>query len=213
MNDPRWTAGRLASILLADRQHIFLEGMRQVLQRSSKPQCKVIGQFNRVERLVDSLSSTRADLVILDPAPHGPTLIAKIHRLHPHLRIIVVSNVRNQREAQRYLTSGAAGFVSKSGPVDDLQMAIRQVLDGGTFLSKDIARSDANGQQPKDQGLTRREVEVLRLITEGFSNKDIGKQLFISDQTVSVHRKNIMRKMSVRNTAALVRTAFEQQLI
>ncbi len=214
MNDPRWTAGRIASVLLADRQHIFLEGLKQVLQRSSKPRCKIIGQYNQLDRLVDSIGNQRADVLIIDPSPLGPSLISKLHRQMPALRLLVVSNVRNQREAQRYVTAGAAGFVSKSGPIEDLLMAMRKVLEGGNYLSADFGRSDSGaGKLPKDQCLTRREVEVLRLITEGLSNKDIGKKLFISDQTVSVHRKNIMRKMAVRNTAALVRTAFEQQLI
>ncbi len=217
MNDPRWTAGRAVSVVLADQQHIFLEGLRQVLQRSSLQRFDVKALVSRPESLLDALTRQPAELIILDPAMArgmGTALVAKIKRRYPGTRLLVVSAEQGRQDAQRYLTAGADAYLPKSGPVEDLYLALSRVLEGGTYLSRELSEEDqAEDGLPRDQRLTRREVEVLRLISQGLSNKDIGRQLYISDQTVSVHRKNIMRKMSVKNTAALVRLAFERQLI
>jgi DNA-binding NarL/FixJ family response regulator len=112
----------------------------------------------------------------------------------------------------------------KSGTKDELFWAIEEVINGHTFLGNGVALIDmrmmpgAESAQPdkrfaRKHGLTRREMEIMRYIGQALKNKDIAEKLYISDQTVSVHRKNIMRKLAVNNTASLIKIAFENNLV
>lgn len=118
--------------------------------------------------------------------------------------------------------AGADGYLLKSGATEELFQAIEQVLEGRTFTGSGVMLLEP-GQANKNNhpdgarrkhGLTRREIEIMRYIGQALNNKDIATRLFISDQTVSVHRKNIMRKLCrINNTATLIKLAFENHLV
>jgi len=120
--------------------------------------------------------------------------------------------------------AGADGYMLKSGSKDELFHAIEEVIEGHTYIGNGLAlveHRNGNGSDvispdkrfARTYGLTRREMEVMRYIGQALNNKDIAEKLFISDQTVSVHRKNIMRKLGVNNTASMIKIAFENNLV
>jgi DNA-binding NarL/FixJ family response regulator len=120
--------------------------------------------------------------------------------------------------------AGADGYILKSGTKDELFHAIEEVIDGHTFVGRGVMLVDRHNGHGADtgmpdkrfarrHGLTPREMEIMRYIGQALNNKDISEKLYISDQTVSVHRKNIMRKLGVNNTASLIKIAFENNLV
>ena len=147
-----------------------------------------------------------------------------IKKSHPGLRVLVFTLSDDSRLIKATFRSGADGVLLKSVSREELMLAIEDVMNGKTFVGKGITLTDRpaangiNGPLPENRfarkyGLTRREMEVMRYIGQVMSNKDIAEKLYISDQTVSVHRKNIMRKLGVNNTASLIKIAFENNLV
>ena len=138
-------------------------------------------------------------------------------------RGVVVMTVQDDpRLVKAAFRAGADGYLLKSGTTEELFQAIEQVVEGHTFTGSGVmmlepSQTTKNSHPDKTfarkHGLTRREIEIMRYIGQALNNKDIATRLFISDQTVSVHRKNIMRKLRVNNTATLIKIAFENHLV
>ena len=166
------------------------------------------------------------DLVFLDlnlGRVNGLDLIKPIKEVSPKTKILIVSGYDNQKFVKRAFLNGADGYLLKGSKRVELVEAIETVMMNNTFMGKGVQVSallnQTNERSGKDPGhqyldaysvrqrLTKREHEILQLITQAYSNKQIGEKLFISDQTVSVHRKNIMRKLGVTNTVSLVKAA------
>jgi len=171
--------------------------------------------------LVTILKRKRIDLVLLDlnlGRLNGLDLISTIKELAPDARIIILTSYKDSKVVKQAFLGGADGFVLKSARLEELEEAIQTVMENNTFMGTGVQvsahplRSVARNGHYQDAfsvkyRLTKREQEILTLITQAFSNKEIAQQLFISDQTVSVHRKNIMRKLGVSNTVSLVKAA------
>ena len=143
-------------------------------------------------------------------------MVAGREKNHAKTRVLVLSANQTTNLAQDAFAAGADGFMLKSSTKDELLEAISQIVDGKRFLGNfnfaqeqtpDPAQSFA-----AKYGLTPREMEILQHIAQAKDNQEIGTQLFISHQTVSVHRKNIMRKLGVNSTANLIKIAFENRL-
>lgn len=215
MNDPRWSAGRTINVVIADQQYIFLEGLKKVLGNMTGFQFNILATVHQAPTLVETLSRYPADVLLLDPqsiGASGPAQIAKIRRRYPALKLLVLTADNSEKLANRMLTAGAQGVFLKNRTGEEFAAALAKVLAGQTFVDHGLS-DEPQVPAGVDIRLTRREKEILGLITQGLNNKAIGNKLFISDQTVSVHRKNIMRKLSVNNTATLVRMALEYQLV
>jgi DNA-binding NarL/FixJ family response regulator len=216
-------------LIVADDQPIFIEGLRTVLS-SSEPQlhCLVKGVARDGRQIIDLIRDNDADLLLLDINlldPDSLKLLPELKKSSNKLRVIVMTSYDDPRLVKAAFRAGADGYLLKNSSQEELLRAIYEVvLAGNTFMGRGVAVSDRlsgemNGaNMPDDRfmrkyGLTRREMEVMRYIGQAFSNKDIADQLFISDQTVSVHRKNIMRKIGVKSTASLIKIAFEHNLV
>ena len=216
------------NIVVADNQPIFIEGLKSVLSLNSGSEAVTLKGIARNRAEIEQLlGSGDVDILMLDlnlPEPDSLKLIAQLKASYATIRILVMSVHDDPRLVKAAFRGGADGYMLKKGDPDELFRAIREVSEGNTFMGKGVAVSDRlpgsapAGSLPEDRfvrkyGLTRREMEVMRYIGQAFSNKDIAKQLFISDQTVSVHRKNIMRKLGVKSTANLIRIAYENNLV
>ena len=215
-------------IVVADDQPIFIEGLISVLaQAGSTPSYIIKGVARTGSQIVMLLREHEADLLLLDlnlPEPDSLKLLPDLKRSYPNLRILVMTTHDDPRLVKAAFRAGADGYLLKNGSKEELFRAFREVLEGNTFMGRGVAVTDrhANGaggaNMPEDRfirkyGLTKREMEVMRFIGQAFSNKTIAEQLFISDQTVSVHRKNIMRKIGVKSTASLIKIAYENNLV
>lgn len=219
---------RFLNVLVADDHPIFVEGLQAVL---SNPGGKFAYQIKGVARtgsqVAQMLNENPADLLLMDlnlPETDSLKILPTFKKGSANPRVLVMTMYDDPRLVKAAFKAGADGYMLKSGSKDELFHAIEEVIEGHTYLGRGIALVDqqylngSDGVSPdkrfaRKYGLTRREMEVMRYIGQALNNKDIATRLYISDQTVSVHRKNIMRKLGVNNTATLIKMAFENNLV
>lgn len=219
----------LVKTLLADNHRIFLEGLKTVLKNDPHFQHKIVGCTPSGQRLLELWQEHQPDLLIMDLNlidKHGLEVIERIVQgEQPKPRILLVTAYQDPKILRAALDQGADGYLSKYKGVPDLYEAVEEVLAGNVYRSEPLKQGiDRQPAEKNDRNtnisevfikkhrLTKRETQILALISQALSNKEIGRKLFISDQTVSVHRKNIMRKLGVKNTAGLIKMAYEHSL-
>lgn len=216
------------NVVIADSQPIFVEGLRAVFSLpGGHLDCHLDGVARTGHQLADLLRERSPDLLLLDlnlPETDGLHLLPTIKKGYARTRVLVVTAFDDPRLVKAAFKAGADGYVLKTASRDELFRAMEEVSEGRTFLGRGVALVDTlNGagshtaspetRFARKHGLTRREIEIMRLIGQALTNKDIAEKLYISDQTVSVHRKNIMRKLAVNSTASLIKIAFENNLV
>lgn len=212
--------------ILADDHPIFMAGLRQVLQNYRNGRIQIVGTTGSGKDLITQLINLQPDLLLLDlnlQDLDGLEVLSKIVGVRGATRIIALTMYDDPKLVKKAFKSGVDGYCLKTNDISELFEAIDEVRKGETYMGTDVLLTSAGNRfrQPaifkdrfvKRYHLTKREVEVLNLIAEALNNKQIGKELFISDQTVSVHRKNIMRKLGVSNTASLIKMAYDFRLI
>ena len=160
---------------------------------------------------------TWADVVVCDinmPGMGGHEAIEKIHEEWPHVRTLVLSMEDSPQVAKRALAKGASGYVLKHAASSELLEAIRATMAGRRYLSPAVTRAllTAPADAPEEQ-LTMRQLEILTLIAQGLSSREIGTQLGLSHKTVDVHRLRIMDRLGIRDVASLTRYAMRHRLI
>lgn len=211
-------------ILIADEHVVSREGIKAVLRRMPETAEAAMVEAPDGNSVLALLTKQSFDLLILDVSLEeldGLKVLEYLQKNNLRLPTIVFSRHDNQRLRKAVMIRGASGFVFKSQPLAELEKAVRAVLKGRRYsrpgLDKKAPDQTETGsfRAPflEKASLTRREIQVLRLISEARSNKEIAASLFISVDTVCVHRKNLMRKLGVQNKASLVRAAFEFQLV
>lgn len=191
-------------ILVIDDHALVREGLRQVLHRLDE-QVEVLeaGTCARAFELAES--HPELDLVLLDyhlPDMNGLEALDTFARRHPALPIIVLSGSVNPRLMRQVMERGAAAFLTKSGNSDELLSAARLVLAGGVYTAASDTLPPALGATAPL--LTPRQEEVLRLLLDGYSNKEIGRQLSLSDETVKNHVTAILRGFGVQSRAQAI---------
>ena len=214
------------NVLLADVHPIFVEGLQAVLSSShGKFRYHINGVARTGKQVTDLLREMPTDLLLMElnlPDAEGIEILTTLKKSFSNTRVVVMTVQDDPRLVKAALRAGADGYLLKSGNTEELFQAIEQVLEGRTFTGSGVMLLEQNqatkNSQPdktfaRKHGLTRREIEIMRYIGQALNNKDIATRLFISDQTVSVHRKNIMRKLRVNNTATLIKIAFENHLV
>lgn len=218
---------KFLNVLVADDQPIFIEGMQSILNKPGKPfSCEVKGVARTGNQLQDLLRQSPTDLVFLDlglSEPDGLAILPNLKKGFSTTRFLVITLQDDPRLVKAAFRAGADGYMLKTGTEDELFQAIGSVIEGNTYVGHGVPMAkETNGTTLKvspdknfarKYGLTRREIEIMRHIGQAQNNKQIGEKLFISDQTVSVHRKNIMRKLGVNSTANLIKLAYEHNLV
>ena len=210
-------------IVLADDHTILREGLRALLE--SDPKFKVIGEAeNGMEAIRISLN-LKPDLVLMDlsmPKIHGFEAIKEIKKQAPAIKIIALTVHKREEYILTTLQAGADGYILKDANHLELIRAIKSVLEGKRYLSPEISGTVIDGylsgrrefeSKSNWDTLTQREREVLKLVAEGNTTKEIAGYLFISAKTVEKHRTNLMRKLDLHNIAALTAFAMEKRLI
>lgn len=214
---------RQLDVLVADNHPIFAEGLQAVLSDPGKRYSfNIKGVANTGSEVTDMLFKNTPDLLLLDfslPEMDGLKGLPDVKKNHAKTRILIMAGAEAPNLVKEVFDSGADGFMFKSGTKDELLKVIEQIVDGDSFWpnmqsnvrwNKQTSYKDAFAEK---HGLTHREIEILQLIGKALDNHEIGSQLFISHQTVSVHRKNIMRKLGVNSTSNLIKIAFENHLV
>jgi len=212
-------------ILIVDDHEVVRDGLRNILL--SLENISIAGEAGNGEDAIKLYSSVKPDLVIMDismPGMNGIEATRIIKEKDPDAKILILTMHDNQEYLNQIIRSGAKGFILKNTDKDELLEAVKTVASGENFFSKDISKLIIDNyirsakEQEKNDGfkevpLTKREIEILKLIASGYSNQEIANILYISYNTVDTHRKNIMHKLSIKNTAGLVRYAIEKGLI
>lgn len=211
------------NIILADDHHLVREGLKSLLQRLS-PDIQVVGEASNGKEAFDLAKKGIADLYVFDigmPILNGIEATAKVVKLNKKNKVIILSMYDDRTFLEKALKSGAKGYILKDSAGDELIYAIRQVSKGGYFISPKLSRYMVNGFVRAGQKtlgsdardpLSAKEKEVLQLIAEGRSDKEIAAQLRIAANTAHVHRTNIMRKLDLHKQTDLVRYALKEGL-
>ncbi|GAB5555654.1 MAG: response regulator transcription factor [Saprospiraceae bacterium] len=213
--------------IIADDHPIFLQGLRTTLSQNRTLPIEIIGMYNSGQQIQESVSKHAVDLLIMDLNLvdfDGLDLIKWLRNRYAALSIQVLSRYNETKMVKAALQAGANGYILKTGKPEELLQSVHSILNQQTYIGKGVETNEARGLNGqglrsfedkfvKKYYLTKREIQILRLITQAKSNKEIAKELYISDQTVSVHRKNIMRKIGVSNTAGLIKTAYDYCLV
>jgi DNA-binding NarL/FixJ family response regulator len=208
-------------ILIADDHAIVRSGLRKVLD--PKPDMEVVAEAEDGQEAVEKALKDDVDLVILDvsmPRLTGIQAAAELHKRKPELRTLMLSMHDSEQFLFEALKAGASGYVLKSGADTDIVDAVRAAMRGDSFLYpsavttlvRDYIERGGRGEAEFDV-LTPRELEVLKLIAEANTSKEIASKLFISIKTVERHRQNILDKLDMRDRVELTRYAIRRGLI
>lgn len=193
------------------------EGLRGTINR--EPDLVVCGEAENAAQAMAAAQKSLPDLALVDvtlPGKSGLELVKDLKAIRPGLKILAISMHDEALYAERMLRAGAGGYITKQQPPEELVKALRQVLDGHVYVSKEVSetvlrrfsgQSQAN-QSPMDI-LTDREFEIFQLLGQGAAAKDIARQLHLSAKTVAVHGANIRQKLNLQSTAQLIRFAVQ----
>jgi DNA-binding NarL/FixJ family response regulator len=200
-------------VFIVDDHPMVIEGLSAMLR--SQPEIELAGFATNAASCLGFFVSQTTDVVLMDinlPDKSGIELCASIKAKSPNTKIIALSNFDQLSYVERMKESGASGYLLKNTPLPELMEAVQTVNRGEgwwNYLDTFTHQMEAKNVLM----LTRREKEVLNLIADGLTNNEIADKLFVSSSTVDSHRKNLISKLNVKNTAALVRTALENKII
>lgn len=203
----------MPAIAIVDDHAILLDGLKWVI--SQYDFVDQVLAFGSARELLDSLATgTTIDLVVTDlqmPEISGHSLIVELRTKYPKIRILVMTMFDSAYVVQQVQSSSADGFFVKQGDQQELECALRKVLAGGQYWPTEVMENNESEMATLAK-LTRRETEILRLIGNNLSTKVIAEQLYISEDTVLTHRKNLMAKLEIHNTAGLVSFALKNNM-
>jgi two-component system, NarL family, response regulator NreC len=210
-------------ILLADDQGLVRRGMRALLE--TEPGVRIVAEASDGQEALRLCEASSPDVAILDvamPRLNGIEVAARAMKLRPDLRVIVLSMHSDESYVVRALSAGARGYLLKEATDEDLLPAVRAVAAGKTFFSPAVGAMllDDHVRHLQQRGLedsyhllTDREREVLQLLAEGRSNKEVAAALDVGLSTVETHRANLMQKLDLHNTAEIVLYAVRKRII
>jgi DNA-binding NarL/FixJ family response regulator len=211
------------TIVLADDHVLLRQGLRKILDGQSN--LEIAGEAGTGPELLELLRKCNPDLILLDismPNMRGIEAIPEIRRTRPDAKILILTMHKDEEYMFEAISAGANGYMLKEDADKDLFFGIQTVLEGKIYISRFLAEKSRqdwalirSGKKasPSAEPLTTREREVLKLLAEGKSSKEIGEVLFISPRTVERHRANMMEKLSAKNMVDLVKYAVRKGYI
>lgn len=203
-------------VLLVDDHRMVLEGLRLLLQ--PLPHIQVVGTCTSAAEALAAVAAAVPDVVLLDlnlPDQPGSAVCRQLTTTYPSVKVLVLTTLNEKSMVMRLMQDGAAGYVLKNASPEELAEAISRVHAGRKYFSDEVQELllQHTPPAPTVPALTRREKEILPLVAQGLTSQAIAGQLFLSALTVETHRRNILAKFEVNNTAALIRLAVEHGLL
>ena len=204
----------MIKILLADDHQILIDGIRSFLEKYEDIQ--VVAEANNGQEVLDILEtrSTDIDIAVLDiemPILDGIETCKIIRKNYKHIKVLIVSMFNTKEFVLKLIQNGAAGYILKERTKEDLVTAIKNVYAGNTYYGLKVMENAVKDPQEEKElvQLSEREIEVLKLVAEAYSSKEISALLNISETTVNTHRRNIMTKLKIKNVVDLTRYAIK----
>ena len=200
-------------VFVVDDHYMVIEGIRSLLE--SEKDIEWMGHATNGASCLTFLKQQLPDIILMDvnlPDINGIELCKKVKQLYPSVFILGLSTFNQQPVISNMLENGASGYVLKNATREELLEAAKTIITGNQYLSFEVAVSLRKTHQGAPI-ITRREKEILLLVAEGLTNAEIAAKLFISIPTVNTHRKSLLSKFNVNNTASLIRQAAKQDLI
>ncbi len=208
----------MPNILLADDHKIIRDGIISLLE--NEKDFNIIAEAENGFEVLDILKDETIDIVVMDismPEMNGIECTKEIKKLYPEIRVLILSMYNEEQYVNEVFNSGASGYILKNSGKEDLVDAIITVLTGKPYYSSEVTETyirslTMNTKKPSKNNaiikeLSSREIEVLELIVNEFTNQEIAEKLNISIRTVDAHRRNLLNKIDARNTAGLVKFA------
>jgi DNA-binding NarL/FixJ family response regulator len=200
-------------VFIVDDHYMVIEGIRSLLQNEKG--IEWMGHATNAASCLGFLKMQHPDIIFMDvnlPDLSGTELCRQVKQLYPAVLVVGLSTFNQQPVVRNMMENGASGYVLKNATKPELLNAIGEVMAGKTYLSMEVAVS-LRKQTEELPLISRREREVLQLIADGFTNAEIAEKLFISVPTVNTHRKSLLAKFSVNNTAGLIKLAVKHNLV
>jgi two-component system nitrate/nitrite response regulator NarL len=207
-------------VMVVDDHPVVRRGISLCLSR--QPQIAIVGEAGDGREAIRLARELQPDLILMDidmPQMSGLAVAELLQREMPRVKVLILSMHSNSDYVVRIIQSGARGFILKEAPAEELVRAIEMVNAGDAYFSPDVARVALNkfvqgsGHAVEAPPLTSREREVLMLIADGLSNKEIACQLSVGVRTVETHRERIMRKLDIHSVAGLTKYAISTGLV
>ncbi len=230
----------MIQVLLADDHKLVRDGLKSLLHQKTQD-IQVVAEAATGTQVLSQLETIAVDVVLMDidmPQMNGIEATRRIREHFPQVKVLMLTMADNEQWARESMAAGAQGYLLKRGGHKELFLAIRSVHEGEEYFSSDLTKlllrqvnasssqaaaaapgkeqGTSNGQaitQPLSAGISPRELEVLQLIAQGYTNTQIGELLFNSKRTVETHRQNLLTKTGTNNTATLIRYALEHKLL
>jgi len=209
-------------LLLADDHPVVRQGVRICLEQYSR--FEIVGEAGTGDEAIRLACSLSPDVVLLDinmPKTNGLQVAEQLRKLAPHVRVLILSVEDSDQCILQVVRSGAKGYLLKNTTPAELVTAIETVASGQTYFSHPVAQTlqklhsagPGTAKTRKPAQLTPRELEILALIVNGYTNKQVAAQLNLSVRTVEAHRENMMRKLNLHNVADLTRYAITNGIV
>ena len=205
-------------LAIADDHQVVIDGLKSIFEMEED--IEVLGEFQNGKDFIEKLPELEIDLALLDinmPEMNGIETSRYLRQKFPDLKILILSMYDTPEFIRNVINAGASGYVLKNSNKKTLLDAIRKVAAGKDFFSESVVSTVMDSFKSKASSnqieITDRERDVLKLIAEGLTTNEIADKLFISVHTVNTHRKNLLSKLDIKNTASLVRYALDQGII
>lgn len=205
-------------IIIADDHRVFIDGMIALLKEF--PEMNVIAEAENGQQLVELVEKHQPDIVLTDiqmPVKDGIEATKEIHKRFPAMKIIALSMMNESIYIKKMLEAGASGYILKTVNKEELISTIQKVATGEKYFSQEVTSqlmnnfSGRSSQSNPADVLTKREKEILTLIAQGLTDKEIAEKVFLSPLTITTHRKNILSKLGLKNKVELTRFAMENK--
>jgi DNA-binding NarL/FixJ family response regulator len=204
----------MIKLFIVDDHYMVIEGVHSMMNHEKN--IEWMGHATNADSCLFFLKNHRPDVILMDismPGKSGIELCQEVTQQYPGIHIIALSTFNQGSYVNKMMENGAIGYVLKNASKEELMEAIETASKGKQFLSFEAATAIRKNNIEKDIIITRREQEVLELVGEGLTNAEIATKLFVSITTVISHRKNILEKFKVNNTASLIKKAYESGFI
>ncbi|MCW3104775.1 MAG: DNA-binding response regulator [Bacteroidetes bacterium] len=206
-------------IIIVEDHDILREGLRSLL--GDEPAIRIVADAPNGKVLLDYLETTPADVILMGinmPVMNGVEATRIVSEEYSHIKVLVLSMLDHPSYVEQAMQAGAKGYLLKNSGKEELVHAIREVAAGNQYISKRISEAHASADSPVPKispqvKLTKREMQILELLAEGFTNREIAEKIFLSKRTVESHRKKLLEKTNCKNSSALIKYAIYKGIL